>query len=76
MTPGALGGPFLALEASTLRPSVALLGPGGERWGQWMQAQGQRGTAPLAPALADLLAARRLPASGLAGVVVGLGPGS
>jgi tRNA threonylcarbamoyladenosine biosynthesis protein TsaB len=76
VTPGALGGPFLALEASTLRPSVALLGPGGERWGQWMQAEGQRGTAPLAPALAELLAARGLPASGLAGVVVGLGPGS
>ena len=73
---GRLGGPFLALEASTLRPSVALLGPAGEPWGQWMQERGQRGTAPLAPALAELLAARGLTAAGLAGVVVGLGPGS
>jgi tRNA threonylcarbamoyladenosine biosynthesis protein TsaB len=73
---GGLGGPFLALEASTLRPSVALLGPGGERWGQWMPAQGQRGTAPLAPAISELLAARGTSVAALAGVVVGLGPGS
>ena len=73
---GGLAGPFLALEASTLRPSVALLGPAGERWGQWMQAQGQRGTAPLAPAIAELLAARGTSVAALAGVVVGLGPGS
>jgi len=71
-----VSGPILALEASTLRPSAALLGPSGERWGQWTQAEGRRGTADLAPAVAALLAARGLRAGDLGGVAVGLGPGS
>ena len=71
-----MSGPILALEASTLRPSAALLGPSGERWGQWSQDEGRRGTADLAPAVAALLAARGLRAGDLGGVAVGLGPGS
>jgi tRNA threonylcarbamoyladenosine biosynthesis protein TsaB len=55
---------------------VALLGPSGEAWGQWLQPPGERGTALLAPAAAELLAARGLGVAALAGVVVGLGPGS
>jgi tRNA threonylcarbamoyl adenosine modification protein YeaZ len=69
-------GPVLALEASTLRPGAALLGPGGEPWGCWQQAEGERGTAPLAAAAAELLAARGLSVSDLLGVAVGTGPGS
>jgi len=71
-----LAGPFLAIEASTRLPGVALLGPDGERWGLWTQAEGRRGTADIAPAAAALLAARGLAAADLAGVAVGLGPGS
>lgn len=74
VVPGA--GPILAIEASTLRAGVALLGPAGERWGLWTQGPGQRGTAPLAPAIAELLGARGLAAADLAGVAVGTGPGS
>lgn len=69
-------GPVLALDASTLRPCVALLGPGGEPWGAWQPEQPEPGTARLAPAVASLLAARRLRAADLLGVAVGVGPGS
>lgn len=72
--PGA--GPILALDASTLRAGVALLGPAGERWGAWQQEAATRGTAALAPAIAQLLAARRLEVADLLGVAVGTGPGS
>jgi len=67
---------LLALEASTLRPSVALVGPQGERCGHWTQAEPARGTASLAPAVGELLAAAGLALPQLAGIVVGLGPGS
>jgi tRNA threonylcarbamoyladenosine biosynthesis protein TsaB len=69
-------GPILALEASTLAVSVALLGPDGEPWGQVVAAPDARGTSLLASAAAELLAARSLRASDLLGVVVGTGPGS
>lgn len=69
-------GPVLAIEASTLQAGAALVGPRGERWGQWTQSAGERGTAPLAPAVARLLAERGLTPADLAGVVVGTGPGS
>ena len=73
---GRTGGPILALEASTLRPGAALLGPAGEPWGRWQQGEGERGTAPLAAAAAELLKARGLQVSDLLGVAVGTGPGS
>ena len=49
-------GPVLAVEASSLRPSVALLGPTGESWGRWDAPEGARGTATLAVAAQELLA--------------------
>ena len=73
---GAATGPVLALEASTLRASAALLGPDGEPWGEWSQAEAQTGTAALAAAAGRLLDARGLRAADLLGVAVGLGPGS
>ncbi|HTE05270.1 MAG TPA: tRNA (adenosine(37)-N6)-threonylcarbamoyltransferase complex dimerization subunit type 1 TsaB [Planctomycetota bacterium] len=69
-------GPILALEASTLAVSVALLGPDGEPWGQVVAPPDARGTSLLASAAAELLAARALRASDLLGVIVGTGPGS
>ncbi len=69
-------GPVLALDASTLRPGAALLGPDGETWGAWQQEEGLLGTAPLGKAVAELLSARGLRAADLLGVVVGTGPGS
>jgi tRNA threonylcarbamoyl adenosine modification protein YeaZ len=66
----------LALEASTLRPGAALLGPDGERWGCWTEPSGRRGTATLAAAAGELLSAAGLSARELLGVVVGTGPGS
>ena len=69
-------GAVLALEASTLRASAALLGPAGEPWGEWQQEQAQTGTAALAAAAGRLLEARGLRAADLLGVAVGLGPGS
>ena len=69
-------GPVLALEASTLQASAALLGPEGEPWGEWRQDQAQTGTAALAAAAGRLLEARGLRAADLLGVAVGLGPGS
>ena len=73
---GAAAGPILALEASTLRASAALLGPAGEPWGEWQQDEAQIGTAALAAAAGRLLEARGLRAADLLGVAVGLGPGS
>ena len=69
-------GPALVLEASTLAVGVALVGPGGEPWGQVVAAPDARGTALLASAAAELLASRSLRASDLLGVIVGTGPGS
>lgn len=69
-------GPVLALEASSLEPSVALLGPGGERLGSWRQPAGVRGTAGLAQAAGALLERHGVPAAALGGVCVGIGPGS
>lgn len=69
-------GPILALDASTLSASAVLAGPGDTAWERWEQAPGTRGTAELAAALADLLAARDLSPGDLAGLVVGTGPGS
>ncbi len=76
MTAGPVRGPVLALEASTLRAGAALLSPGGEPWGGWQQAEGESGTAPLAAAVARLLAARGLRVADLLGLAVGIGPGS
>ncbi|MCB9897405.1 MAG: tRNA (adenosine(37)-N6)-threonylcarbamoyltransferase complex dimerization subunit type 1 TsaB [Planctomycetes bacterium] len=67
--------PVLALDASTLRASVALCLEEGEP-AVWTQAAGERGTAALARAASDLLTARGLSATDLFGVVVGTGPGS
>lgn len=69
-------GPVLALEASTLRASAALLGPDGEPWGGWLQPPGKPGTAPLAAAVAGLLSDRGLRVRDLFGIAVGVGPGS
>jgi tRNA threonylcarbamoyladenosine biosynthesis protein TsaB len=69
-------GPVLALDASTLRPGVALLGPDGQPWGCWQPALPEPGTANLAGAVADLLEARGLAVRDLLGVAVGVGPGS
>jgi len=67
-------GPILALDASTLRATAALVGAGEPR--VWLQPGGLRGTADLAPALAALLEAAGLAPRDLAGVAVGTGPGS
>jgi len=69
-------GPILAVDASTLRASAALLGPDDADWGRWLQPDGERGSASLAPAVEALLGARGLRADQLAGLVVGTGPGS
>src|SRR5262249_21393315 len=71
-----VSGPVLALEASTLRASAALLGPDGEPWGEWRQEEAQIGTAAVAAAAGRLLEARNLRVADLLGVAVGLGPGS
>jgi tRNA threonylcarbamoyladenosine biosynthesis protein TsaB len=68
--------PALVLEASTLSVGVALLGPGGEPWGRVVAGPEARGTALLASAAAELLAARSLAARDLSGLIVGTGPGS
>ncbi len=70
-----LDGPVLAVDASA-RPVVALVGPAGEPWGVWEQEPGRRGTAELAVRAAALLEARGLGPADLAGVAVGIGPGS
>jgi tRNA threonylcarbamoyl adenosine modification protein YeaZ len=72
----AIRGPVLAIDASSRRPTVALLGPGGEEWGRWTQPEGKRGTADLAVQAARLLEERRLGVPDLHGVAVGIGPGS
>lgn len=74
--PASPSAPVLAFDASTLRAAAALLGPDGSDWGTWQQPAGQRGTAQLAPAVAELLEARQLAVADLAGVAVGVGPGS
>lgn len=71
-----LSGPVLAFDASTFAAAAALLGPDGSEWGGWVQPEGQRGTSQLAPAVAALLAGKQLAVADLAGVVVGIGPGS
>lgn len=68
-------GPILAVDASTLAASVALLGPAGEL-GRWDQPDGVRGTAALAAGVGRVLADAGLSVADLAGVVVGTGPGS
>ena len=68
-------GPVLAVDAS-VRPVVSLLGPDGEPWGLWEQTPGTRGTAGLAVEAARLLEGRDLAVTDLAGLAVGLGPGS
>ncbi len=71
-----MNGAVLAFEASSLRPSVALLDDDGRPLGRWMQAEGLRGTHRLAPEAAALLAAHGLTPGDLLGVAVGTGPGS
>jgi tRNA threonylcarbamoyl adenosine modification protein YeaZ len=71
-----VNGPVLAIEASSLAPSLALAGPGEEPLGHWQAPEGARGTAMLAAAAAELLDAAGLKAADLMGVVVGTGPGS
>jgi tRNA threonylcarbamoyl adenosine modification protein YeaZ len=73
---GAAGGPLLAVDASTLEASVALVAADGRLLGRWRQAPGERGTARLASATAELLDAAGVTVSGLSGLVVGTGPGS
>lgn len=76
-TPGPRAtGPVLALDGSSARPGVALLGPEGQDWGCWQQPEGERGTARLAPVAAELLGQRGLAVGDLLGVAVGMGPGS
>jgi len=70
------GGAVLAVDASSARPCVALLGPADERWGLWEQQPPARGTARLGAAAAELLAARGLRPADLLGFAVGTGPGS
>ncbi len=72
----AVSAPVLGLDASTLRPSAALVAADGERLESWCAAEGTRGTAALAAAVGELLAARGLSVTDLAGVAVGTGPGS
>lgn len=67
-------GPVLALDASTLRATAALVGAGEPA--VWIQPEGRRGTADLAPALAELLTGAGLAPADLAGLAVGTGPGS
>lgn len=74
--PGLARDAVLAIEASSLRPSIALCGPGDERLGHWEAPLGSRGTAELAAAVSALLKARNLRAADLLGVAVGIGPGS
>lgn len=69
-------GPVLALDASTLRACAAVVSVDGGLLAHWRQPEGQRGTADLAPAVADLLAQTGCSARDLAGVAVGTGPGS
>ena len=69
-------GPVLAVDASGPRPTVALLGPDAEAWGCWTQVAGRRGTAQLAVETGKLLEARSLAVADLAGLAVGIGPGS
>jgi tRNA threonylcarbamoyl adenosine modification protein YeaZ len=71
-----VSGPILAIEASSLSPSLALAGPGEQPLGHWQSPEGTRGTAGLAAAAAELLDAAGLRAADLLGVVVGIGPGS
>jgi tRNA threonylcarbamoyladenosine biosynthesis protein TsaB len=73
--PRALEGAILAVDASS-RPTVALQGPDGEAWGFWEQTPGLRGTASLAVEVARLLDQRQLAVADLAGIAVGIGPGS
>jgi tRNA threonylcarbamoyladenosine biosynthesis protein TsaB len=73
---GRSAGPALVLEASTLSVGVALLGPAGEPWGAVVAPPDARGTALLAAAASQLLAARGLAVRELLGVIVGTGPGS
>lgn len=75
MTESSLG-PVLAIDGSSARPTVALLGADGERWGAWTQEAGVRGTAQLAVQAGELLAARGLAVADLGGIAVGIGPGS
>ena len=63
-------GPILAIDASSARPTVALIGPDGEPWGLWTQEAGRRGTAILAVRAGELLEARSLAVADLGGVAV------
>ena len=69
-------GPILAMDASSVQPTVALLGPADEAWGHWVQKAGLRGTRELAVRASELLQARELAVGDLGGVAVGIGPGS
>lgn len=69
-------GPILALEASTLRASAALVDASGRVLGRWDQQPGARGTAALAAAAAALLDQHGVTPADLCGVAVGTGPGS
>jgi tRNA threonylcarbamoyl adenosine modification protein YeaZ len=71
-----MSGPVLALEASSLRPSAALLDGAGDLLGSWAQLAGVRGTAALGAGVGELLDRHGLAVGDLLGVVVGLGPGS
>jgi tRNA threonylcarbamoyladenosine biosynthesis protein TsaB len=66
----------LALEASTRRPGVALLDAEGALLAGWTPEADVSGTAELAWRAGELLAGAGLAAADLAGVAVGVGPGS
>lgn len=67
---------ILAVDASALEASVALVGAEDRLLGHWRQAAGERGTAAVAPAIQRLLGEAGLRVGDLGGVVVGTGPGS
>ena len=69
-------GPVLALETSTLRASVALLGDGGELVGHWQQDPEKRGTAEVASIVRKQLGEAGISVQDLSGIAVGQGPGS
>lgn len=66
----------LGLDAAAARAEAVLLDAAGGIVALWRQDEARPGTADLAPAVAGLLAAQGLRAADLAGVAVGMGPGS
>ena len=71
-----MNGPVLAVEASSMRPGLALLDAGGALLERWVQDEGLRGTHRLAPRAAEMLAAHGVTPADLLRVAVGTGAGS